>query len=128
MAKHRVLVVEDDSGAREALGSLLSDEGFLVRTAPSGSAGVECAREFAPETVVCDFCLPDFDGLQVLRAVRAMRAGVYFIMLTAGCGDGGAERALRREANLFLDKPIDLARLRAVLRERRDPPEPLRVM
>lgn len=128
MYEHRVLVIEDDAGAREALGSLLSEEGFLVRTAASGLLGLECAREFAPDTVVCDFSLPGVDGLRVLRALRAMRDGIFFIMLTAGCGDRETERSLRREADLFLDKPIDLARFRAVMRERLEPPEPLPLM
>lgn len=129
MSEHRVLVIEDDAGARDALGSLLSEEGFRVRTAATGVLGLEIAREFAPHTVVCDFSLPGVDGLQVLRSLRAMRDGVFFIMLTANCGDAETERSLRREADLFLDKPVDLARFRAVLRERLGPPpEPLPVM
>lgn len=128
MAKPRVLVIEDDAGAREALGSFLAEEGFLVRTAAGGRQGLAIAREFAPDAVVCDFSLPDIDGLQILRAVRAMRAGILFIILTAACGGGEAERTLRREADHFLDKPVDLGRFRAILRDRLETPHPLPVM
>jgi len=119
MAEHRVLLVEDDAGARDALGSLLAEEGYVVRTAASGAAALACAHDFAPHTVVCDVCLPDIDGLQVLRAVRAMRPGAFFVILTAGCGSAEAERSLRREADIFLDKPIDLPRFRAILQRTR---------
>lgn len=117
MAARRVLVIEDDEGSRDALGSLLTEEGYAVRTAASGELGLSCAREFQPDTVVCDFFLPDLDGLQVLRRLRSMRSDVFFIMLTANCGGGEAERALRREADLFLEKPLDLSRFQAVLRQ-----------
>ena len=119
MAEHRVLVIEDDAGARDALGFLLAEEGFLVRTAACGRVGLDCAREFEPDTVICDFSLPDTDGLQILRALRAMRSGAFFVMLTASCGDGESEQTLRREADLFLDKPIDLPRFHAELRRTR---------
>ena len=116
MAARRVLVIEDDAGSRDALGSLLTEEGYTVRTAPSGELGLECAREFAPDTVLCDFYLPDLDGLQVLRRLRSMRPETCMIILTADCGGAEVERALRREADVFLEKPLDLRRLSRVLR------------
>lgn len=115
MAARRVLVIEDDAGSRDALGSLLSEEGYLVRTAGSGEDALRCARDFRPDTVVCDYRLPDISGLQVLRRLRALPEGVCFIALTADCGGEEAERAIRREADYFLSKPVDLARFRAVL-------------
>jgi DNA-binding response OmpR family regulator len=116
MAARRVLVIEDDAGSRDALGSLLSDEGYTVRTASSAQGGLACAREFEPDTVLCDFYLPDLDGLQVLRRLRSMRPETRVIILTADCGSGEVERALRREADLYMEKPLDLARLTRVLR------------
>lgn len=114
MATRKVLVIEDDNGARDALGFLLAEEGFAVRTAASGEAGLECAREFQPDVIVCDYYLPDIDGLQVLRCLRADRGGAFIIVVTAG-GSGDTEAALRAEADLFLDKPVDLSRLRTAL-------------
>ena len=115
MAARRVLVIEDDAGSRDALGSLLAEDGYLVRTAPSGARGLECAGEFRPDTVICDYHLPDMDGLSVLRHLRRQGTAVFFIALTAGCGSGDDERALREEAALFHGKPVDLIRLRALL-------------
>ena len=116
MAAQRILVIEDETGAREALKSLLDEEGYTVATAESGLRGLERLQEFRPDTVVCDFYLPDIDGLQVLRAVRSqLENGVTVIVITAGCGGEEAERTLRREADFFFQKPLDLGRFRDVL-------------
>jgi two-component system, OmpR family, response regulator len=114
MGSRRVLVIEDEEAAREALVSLLREEGYHVRSAPSGESGLNCLGEFHPDVVLCDYYLPDIDGLQVLRRVRAGRDSVCFIILTAGLS-GVDERELRSEADAFLGKPIDLAALDRVL-------------
>lgn len=116
MAAPRILLIEDEAGARDALGSLLAEDGYVVCTAATGQAGLECLPHFRPDTVVCDFSLPDVDGLQVLRQTRALARDVAFIFLTADCGGGEAERLLRAEADFFFPKPLDLARFRRVLR------------
>ena len=116
MAAKRILLIEDEAGAREAMESLLSEEGYQVCAADTGARGLAALYDFHPDTVVCDFRLPDTDGLQVLRHVRrAAGRGVTFIVMTAGCGGADAERALEREADFFFRKPIDLPRLRLAL-------------
>jgi two-component system nitrogen regulation response regulator NtrX len=121
MAAERILVIEDEAGAREALKSLLDEEGYTVATAENGLRGLERLSEFHPDTVVCDFYLPDIDGLQVLRAARSLsEQGITVIVITAGCGGEEAERTLRREADFFFQKPLDLHRFRDVLQNTRD--------
>ena len=121
MAARRILVIEDEPGAREALESLLSEEGYTVASADSGEKGLQRLTEFHPDTVVCDFYLPDTDGLQILRRVRS-EAEVTFIVITAGCGGDGVERTLQREADFFFQKPVDLKRLRHALQRDSRPP------
>lgn len=116
MAAQRILVIEDEPGAREALESLLSEEGYTVATADTGAKGLSRLDEFRPDTVVCDFYLPDTDGLQILRRVRDVSGGsVTFIVITAGCGGADAESLLQREADFFFQKPLDLKRFRRAL-------------
>lgn len=115
MAVPRILVIEDDDGARDALACLLADEGYAVCTAGTGLEGVALAEEFHPHAIVCDFSLPDIDGLEVMRRLRASRADHFFIMVTAGRFDRVGERRLRAEADVFLDKPVDLSALRSAL-------------
>ena len=116
MAARRILLIEDEPGAREALESLLSDDGYAVCSAGTGRTGLERLRDFRPDTVICDFYLPDIDGLQVLRAARAgSPSEVTFIVITAGGAGEETEKALRREADVFLQKPIDLSTFRRAL-------------
>ena len=120
MGARRILVIEDETGAREALKSLLDEEGYTVATADSGRGGLERIGDFRPDTVVCDFYLPDIDGLQVIRSVRRMGAEpITVIVITAGCGGAESEERLRHEADHFFQKPLDLGRFRAVLQEER---------
>jgi DNA-binding response OmpR family regulator len=121
MAAQRILLIEDETGAREALKSLLDEEGYTVCTAETGKRGLERLSDFHPDTVVCDFYLPDIDGLQVVRAVRALNEdGITVIVITAGCGGEEAETVLRQEADFFFQKPLDLHRFRDVLQATRD--------
>lgn len=116
MAAQRILVIEDEPGAREALESLLAEEGYTVASAANGETGLLRLGDFHPDTVVCDFYLPDTDGLQILRRVRSETGnGVTFIVITAGCGGDGVERLLQSEADYFFQKPVDLEGLRGAL-------------
>ena len=79
----RVLVVDDEPSLAELLGSVLRYEGWDIRTAADGASAVRIAREFEPDAVVLDIMLPDFDGLEVLRRLRATQPGVCVLFLTA---------------------------------------------
>jgi two-component system, OmpR family, response regulator len=120
MGARRVLVIEDETGAREALESLLREEGFTVRSAASGNAGLDDYRSFRPHVVVCDFHLRDINGLQVLQRIREGASGngarVPFIVLSAGLTGADHERALRSEVDFFFRKPIDPKELHAAIR------------
>ena len=117
MPSERILVIEDEPDARQALGRLLADEGYAVRTSGSGQRGLDLLREFRPDTVVCDYQLPDMSGLQVMRQARAeFGDGLTFIVVTGACGGDATERLLREEADLFLSKPVDLSLLWHALR------------
>lgn len=115
LAVPRVLVIEDDDGARTALASLLTDDGYAVCTAGTGLDGISRAALFRPHAVICDYSLPDVDGLEVMRRLRATYPDLFFIMVTAGRYGPRGERDLRAEADVFLDKPVDLSVLRNAL-------------
>jgi DNA-binding response OmpR family regulator len=118
MPSERIMVIEDEPDARQALGRLLAEEGYTVCTAADGQAGLALLGDFRPDTVVCDFLLPDMSGLQVLRQMRASCGeGLTFIVVTGACGGHATERLLREEADLFLLKPVDLSLLWHALRD-----------
>jgi CheY-like chemotaxis protein len=116
MAAERILLIEDETGARCALESLLTEDGYVVCSEATGAAGLRRADEFRPDTVICDYYLPDIDGLQVLRRMRAAEErSPTFIMVTAGCGGEEAERTVQREVDFFLRKPVNLSQFRRLL-------------
>jgi CheY-like chemotaxis protein len=107
----RVLVVDDDDGCTSALGELLAGAGREVRVTNSGTRALaECAH-FEPQVVVIDLGLPDLDGFELARRLRAK--GPEAPRLIAITGYRGAATAAAREAGFedCLLKPIDVQRL-----------------
>ncbi len=110
----RVLVVEDNADAAESMQLLLELRGFAAAIAGDGLAGLELARQFRPDVVLCDIGLPGgLDGYAVARALRAdpAFAGLRLIALT-GYGQAEDQRqAYAAGFDLHLTKPVDPAKL-----------------
>jgi two-component system OmpR family response regulator len=116
----RVLVVDDESALAELLSMALRYEGWEVRTAGDGSGAVRTARDFRPDAVVLDVMLPDFDGLEVLRRLRAEQTDVPVLFLTARDAVEDRIAGLTAGGDDYVTKPFSLeevvARLRGLLR------------
>src|ERR1700722_407213 len=116
----RVLVVDDEPSLAELLGSVLRYEGWDIRTAADGASAVRIAREFEPDAVVLDIMLPDFDGLEVLRRLRATQPGVCVLFLTARDAVEDRISGITAGGDDYVTKPFSLeellARLRGLLR------------
>ena len=116
----RVLVVDDEANLTELLSMALRYEGWEVRSAGSGLAAVRAAKEFAPDAVVLDMMLPDFDGMEVLRRMRADNPNVPVLFLTAKDAIEDRVAGLTAGGDDYVTKPFSLeevvARLRALMR------------
>ena len=116
----RVLVVDDEPSLAELLSSVLRYEGWSVQTAGSGAEAVKAGREFRPDAVVLDIMLPDFDGVEVLRRLRAEHPGVCVLFLTARDAVEDRVAGLTAGGDDYVTKPFSLeevlARLRGLLR------------
>jgi PAS domain S-box-containing protein len=113
----RVLIVEDNRDAADALRDMLELSGYTVHVAYSGTAGLEAARQFWPDVVLCDLGLPGMDGYAVAAALRQDPATAS-IHLVAVSGYGQEEDQRRsREAGFdrHLTKPVDPAEMERVL-------------
>jgi CheY-like chemotaxis protein len=114
----RVLIIEDNADAAESLQMLLELSGFEVTTAADGTSGLEAARRFHPDVVLCDIGLPGgLDGYGVARELRADSA-LQSVQLIALTGYGQAEdqrRAYAEGFDLHLTKPVDPVRLKDLL-------------
>lgn len=115
----RLLVVEDDPGIRSALIHALSDRGHAVDSAPSAMQGLQQAISGDPELVVLDLGLPDLDGVELLRMLRAV-SSTPVVVATARDDEDQVVRALDAGADDYVIKPFSAAtleaRIRAVLR------------
>jgi two-component system OmpR family response regulator len=116
----RVLVVDDEANLTELLSMALRYEGWEVQTAGTGLKAVRAAKEFQPDAVVLDMMLPDFDGLEVLRRMRADSPAVPVLFLTAKDAVEDRVAGLTSGGDDYVTKPFSLeevvARLRALMR------------
>ncbi len=116
----RVLVVDDEPSLAELLSSVLRYEGWSVRTAGSGAEAVKSGRDFRPDAVVLDIMLPDFDGVEVMRRLRAELPGICVLFLTARDAVEDRVAGLTAGGDDYVTKPFSLeevlARLRGLLR------------
>jgi DNA-binding response OmpR family regulator len=119
--KARVLVVEDDPDIGDVVRRSLRREGYDVRLAEDGGTALDEAAVFEPDAVVLDLGLPQVDGIEVSRRLRA-GGDVPILMLTARDSVESRVEGLDSGADDYLVKPFDLqellARLRALLRRR----------
>lgn len=115
----RLLVIDDDAELCRLVTRFLSREGFAIRWAPGGAAGVEqaLAEDFA--LILLDVMMPDTDGFEVLRRIRR-ESRTPVLMLTARGDTHDRIRGLEMGADDYLPKPFDpaelVARIRAILR------------
>jgi two-component system response regulator MprA len=116
----RVLVVDDDPAVLDSLERALRIEGYAVDTAAAGYPALDHQRADPADAVVLDLRLPDLDGLEVCRRLRADGDGTAVLMLTARDAVGERVAGLDAGADDYLVKPFALdellARLRALLR------------
>jgi DNA-binding response OmpR family regulator len=114
-----ILVVEDEPHVRSALLRALADRDYATSWSATGMGGLEQAIRDRPDLVIVDLGLPDVDGHEVLRMLRAV-SSVPVIIATAREDEGEIVRALNAGADDYLVKPFGAgqldARIRAVLR------------
>jgi two-component system OmpR family response regulator len=116
----RVLVVDDEPNIARLLAMALRYEGFVVETAGDGRGALAAVRSFGPHLVVLDVMLPDLDGFEVARRLRATAEPVPVLFLTARDSVADRVRGLTLGGDDYLTKPFAIeelvARLRAILR------------
>ncbi|WP_022909338.1 response regulator transcription factor [Aestuariimicrobium kwangyangense] len=116
----QVLAVDDEPSITDLLALALRYEGWQVSTADSGLSAVKVARAVRPDVIILDMMLPDFDGLEVMRRIRAEQPDVPVIFLTAKDAVSDRIQGLTAGGDDYVTKPFSLeemvARLRALLR------------
>ncbi len=103
-----ILVIDDEEQIRRAMKSLLSARRYQVLLADNGEDGLNVAADRNPELVILDLTLPDVDGLEVCRELRAWYRGPILILSVRG-GDADKVTALDLGADDYLTKPFSAA-------------------
>jgi len=116
-----VLIIDDEAQIRRFLGISLRAQGYRVLEAENGAAGLETLATRGADAVILDLGLPDLDGHDVLRELRAW-SSVPVLVLSVRSGEAEKVKALDAGANDYVTKPFGVqelsARLRALLRLR----------
>ncbi|WP_411884336.1 response regulator transcription factor [Polaromonas sp. YR568] len=115
----RILVIEDETHIRDNLLRFVRLEGHEGLSAADGHAGLQLAREQAPDLIFCDVMMPQMNGLEVLAALQADAAlqHVPLVFLSASAESEKLEEALRLGASGYVTKPFNFAQLQAVLKQ-----------
>ncbi|HEY8765685.1 MAG TPA: response regulator transcription factor [Dehalococcoidia bacterium] len=123
-----VLVVEDERRLAQLVRRVLEEEGHTVDVAHDGEEGLQMALEGTHDVIVLDIMLPEINGLDVCKSLRANRVDTPVLLLTALDGVDDRVRGLDAGADDYLPKPFAfqelMARLRALSRRRVQPRDP----
>jgi len=120
MPEHTILIIEDDAAMMRGLEDNFASQGYRVRTARDGKAGVEAAFDGPCDLVLLDIMLPHLNGYEVCRRIRLQGLEMPIVMLTAKGQEEDILRGLELGADDYVTKPFSirqlLARVRAFLR------------
>jgi DNA-binding NtrC family response regulator len=124
--RYRVLIVDDEADSRDALAELTQRWGYDVQTASDGTEALRRAIEWHPDVILTDLVMPNMDGLWLLRALRAELPDCPVLLLTGRGTIQTAVQAIREGAFDFIEKPLEVSRLRIVLERALEKKETMR--
>ncbi len=111
----RILIVEDEENERTGLAELESAWAYKTETARDGVEGLEKVASFSPSIILTDLKMPRMSGMQLLEQLKPEADAIAIILLTAQGSIDNAVQAMRNGAYDYISKPVDFARLRAIL-------------
>ena len=115
-----ILVIDDDSEFQQLIEDNLRMAGFEVWQALDGPEGLKIARKKKPHVILLDVTMPEMDGLQVLSELKYDKKtnNIPIIMLTAKTLVGEIERAFDIGVDDYITKPVELAKLGKIVRDK----------
>ena len=119
MAGERVLIVEDNETSMKLFRDVLAATGYRTLEATTGRRAIALAVEHGPDVVLMDVQLPDVDGLETLRRMRAdeRTASLAVLAVTAQAMHGDRERFLAAGFDDYIAKPVDILQLLDTVRQ-----------
>ena len=111
----KILVVDDEEGARELFNTILTDEGYEVTLANDGRDALSCMQGNSFDLVVTDIKMPGMDGLQLLQELRKAGSQADVIMVTAYGEVESYLKAMSLGAAEYINKPIRIKELKRIV-------------
>ncbi len=120
MSDKKLLVVDDDSLIRRSLGEMLRREGYTVLEAATGAEALKLVGSAAPSLVITDFNMPEIDGMQLLRELKARKPDLPVVLVTGYGTVEQAVEAMKNGAYDYVSKPILDDEMKMVVRRALD--------
>jgi DNA-binding NtrC family response regulator len=114
-SRGRILIVDDEQHAREALAALLEEDGYEVRSAPDGFKALGVLREWPCDLLVTDLRMPVMDGLALIRKAREEFSELTCLVMTAFGSVENAVEAMKTGADDYLTKPLNFDEVELVI-------------
>lgn len=111
LSRKSILIIEDNAEILQNLTEFLEKEGYNILTATRGKRGVELARKFIPDLIICDVLMPEMDGYEVLYLLleTTITSGIPFIFSTSNSEPIDKMKALKLGADGYIIKPFELS-------------------
>jgi len=115
MSQEKILIVDDEENERAGLAELIAGWGYRTETARDGVEGLEKAAAWGPDLIITDLKMPRLDGMGLLQRLAEEPQTVAVILLTAQGSVDSAVQAMKMGAYDYIQKPVDVQRLRNIL-------------
>ncbi len=112
-----VLVVDDDTGVRDMLSSVLNDEGYVVEAVENGKKAIKACEKLFFDVALIDVELPDMKGTELLARLKKMRPKMVRIIITGHPSLDSAMKAVNERADGYVLKPLEITELLEKIRK-----------
>lgn len=110
-----ICIVDDEPAILNTLSSILEEEGYHITLAKTGEEALKVIQQEPPDVVILEVWIPDLDGLEVLKRVRAQFPNIMVIMMSGHGSVETAVKATKLGAYDYLEKPLDPERVITVV-------------
>jgi DNA-binding NtrC family response regulator len=108
----KILIVDDDSLLLQGMGKALQTDAAKVATAETGEAALTEITASPCHLCFLDVALPDMDGTEVLKKIKAISPATKVVVMSAGVVSNGMKESIEKNAYMFIPKPFDLLQIR----------------
>ena len=112
-----ILVVDDDTGIRKVLSSILSEEGYFVQTVENGKQAIRALEKTRFDLALIDIKLPDMEGTELLQRLKEKQPHIVMIIITGFPTLENAMETVNEGANGYVLKPFDIPKLLETIRK-----------